>query len=268
MQTTAVPTPLDLHQLARQFHHPTVQAIVLMGSFARGDAGTYSDVDLVRFLASDGASPPGGGSHLHHGRLITVSHATPALVERWFTEPHLAIETIAGLRRARPLYDPGGTFAAIQQRAHTFTWDGPIGQKAAAAASEEMVGWIEEAHKGMEGLGRDDVGRLLNARHGFSWGLLKVMALHHRLLISGDNAFFNEVITAVGPESEWSRLSRLTFGLGPPAGLRRQVSAGLQLYALTAALLDDHLRPEEAPLVRQTAVTIRQFLADRPPETD
>lgn len=263
-----IPNTLDFDQLARQFQHPTVRAIVLMGSFARGDAGPYSDVDLVRFLDSDTADPPGKGSHLQHGRLLMVSHVIPDLVQRWFTEPRLVLETIAGLRRARPLYDPDGIFAAIQQRAHAFTWDGSMGHKAADAASEELVGWIEEAHKGMEGLRRNHIGRMLNARHGFSWGLIKVMALHHRLLISGDNAFFDEVNTAVGSDTEWSQLSRLTFGIGPPVSLRRQVIAGLHLYALTADLLDNHLRPQDAPLVRQTAVTIRRFLAHLPPEPD
>jgi len=38
--------------LAGQFDGPQVRALVLMGSHARGTAGPYSDVDLVRIMAA------------------------------------------------------------------------------------------------------------------------------------------------------------------------------------------------------------------------
>jgi predicted nucleotidyltransferase len=41
---------MDFTMLAQQFDAPTVKAIVLMGSHARGDAGPYSNVDLGRFI--------------------------------------------------------------------------------------------------------------------------------------------------------------------------------------------------------------------------
>ena len=45
---------MEFEELARRFDAPGVLAIALLGSYARGDAGPYSDVDLVRFTAEGG----------------------------------------------------------------------------------------------------------------------------------------------------------------------------------------------------------------------
>ena len=42
---------IDIPALANQFNGPNIQAIALLGSHARGDAGPFSDVDLLRLVA-------------------------------------------------------------------------------------------------------------------------------------------------------------------------------------------------------------------------
>jgi hypothetical protein len=131
-----------------------------------------------------------------------------------------------------------------------------------------MVGWIEEVYKGLGGLqhGHDEshIGRLLNARFGLSWGLSRVMQVHRGVLISGDNAFYEEVAEAVGRNSEWVKLRQIAFGVagddGTPPPLRAQVRAGLRLFAATVDLIHDDLQPEEGPLVEATAALIRREL--------
>ena len=56
--------PLDLQELSGRFAGPGVKAIALMGSFARGEAGPYSDIDLARFVDRPAANQgefPGDG---------------------------------------------------------------------------------------------------------------------------------------------------------------------------------------------------------------
>ncbi|MCE7980143.1 MAG: nucleotidyltransferase domain-containing protein [Caldilinea sp. CFX5] len=253
---------MDFTTLAKQFDAPTVKAIVLMGSHARGDAGPYSDVDLVRFVAEADADLAGAGSHLLGSLLVVVSNVTPSQVEAWFTEPKAATETVAGLRLARVLVDRNHTFVAIQARAQAFAWDEMLQGKADLWASEQMVGWIEEVHKGLEGLRRRDPGRLLNASFGLSWGLSNVVKVQRGVLVSGDNGFFNEVAAAVGVETAWSQLRAIAFGVadvhGRPPSLRERVVAGLHLYGLTAELLGPAIQPEHAPLIAQTIQLINQ----------
>lgn len=234
----------NFEALARQFDGPNVNAIALMGSYARGDPGPFSDIDLIRFTDKDEheKSFPKDGSYLIDGYLVTVSSANPTRVEEWFSRPEMAVNVISGLQSARCLIDRNGTFAAIQARAQAFKWDAAMQEKADVWASQMMVGLIEEVHKGLEGLRSSDTGRLLNARFGCSWLLSRVMCVHWGVLLSGDNAFYQEVMDAVGTDSEWARLRRAAFGIQEdgkrPPPLREQVVAGLRLYVVTAELLE------------------------------
>ena len=235
--------------IAKRYRSTGVLAIVLMGSFARGDSGPYSDVDIVRFRDSD-LKRESVETHLIDEQFVVVSDVGPAKVSEWFSKPEEATTSIAGLRAARPLWDPNAHFEGIKNRAIAFVWDAEMQDKADAYASEAMVGWIEEAQKGLEGLRRHDIGRMLNARYGLSWGLTKVMRVQRGVLISGDNASYSEVLADIGTESVWAELSRHAFGLtGLP--LSDQVKAGLRLYVETARMLDDIVREGDRLLVRE-----------------
>ncbi len=255
---------IDLPSLVSHFNHPTVTAIALYGSHARGDAGLNSDSDLIRFVDSDEADPPGSGSHLIDDTLVVVSNYTPSTVASWFSEPTAAVVAIAPLRQAQPLLDPTGHFARLQARANNFLWSAELQQKADAWASEQLVGWIEEAHKGLEGLRRKDEGRLLNASFGLSWGLTGVVKVQRGVLIYSDNTLIEQVMDAVGSTSRWSQLCRISFGMGGKEGgspsLRERVVAGLQLYVATVELLQSAIQPKDAPLIRRTVERIRAIL--------
>lgn len=257
-------SPIPFEQLIQRFDAPGVHAIVLMGSYARGEAGPYSDIDVVRFTngmelaAAYGISPS-------NGHLVVVSNVTPGQVEYWFSEPEAATDTIMGVRSARALLDRDGYFAGIQTRARAFEWDQAMQERANHRASAMLVGWIEEVRKGLAGLQSNDIGRLLNARHGLSWGLSSVMKVQRGVLISGDNAFYNELAQAMGQQSEWVRLQRIVFGIESEGGkaptLSEQVRAGLRLYILTAELLAPVLRTEDKPLITHTVQLVRERLA-------
>ena len=255
---------LNFEALAQRFDGSGVRAIALLGSHARGDAGIYSDVDLQRLVdAAPGALPP-GDSHLIDGHLVVVGTVTPTEVEAWFTEPQQATNLIAGLQPARALIDRDHYFGQIQRRAHAFRWDAEMQAKANIYASEQMVGWIEEAHKGLQGLMLDDVGRLLLGRFGLSWGLLGIVKVQRGVMLRTENEMLARVIGSVGVETEWARLCRTAFGLHEagqsPPSVYDEVRAGLRLYVETAKLLAHAIQPQHAPLIKQTVERIESFL--------
>ncbi|MBN9392472.1 MAG: nucleotidyltransferase domain-containing protein [Chloroflexi bacterium] len=254
--------PINFEELAEAFQGPEVLAIALLGSHATGQAGPFSDIDLVRFVESDADEPDGMGSHLINGRLVVVSDVSKSQLEKSFTQPEVAVKTIAGLRTGRALFDPTSLFQKVQARAQAFTWDTAMQKAANLWSSRAMVGWIEEVHKGLEGLRRNDIGRMLNARHGFSWGLSQVIQTQRGVLVSGDNAFFDEIAGAIGSESRWVQLRRTAFGIEDADGLaptlRQQVEAGLRLYIETANLLDGVMEELDRVLVRETVGLIEQ----------
>jgi hypothetical protein len=250
----------DFDALLAQFRAPGIAALVLMGSYARGDAGPFSDVDLVRFHAQDAPSAS-AETHFLGGHFVVVSDAYPDQIEEWFQKPELASTTIAGLRSARPLWDPDDFFATIQARAKAFRWDAEMQARANAWASSQMVGWIEEAQKGLAGLQIGHEGRLLNARYGLTWGMVNVLRVQRGILVSGDNGVYPEVIRAMGVKSLWAALSRQAYGMDGDAGLPEQVVAGLRLYAHTAELLAAILTPDDKLMVDQI---VQRIMAQLP----
>jgi predicted nucleotidyltransferase len=257
--------PISLEPLLQQYEGPHVRAFVIMGSYACGEANPFSDVDLVRFVdnAAGGAATD---SHLIDGILTVVSTVTPAQVDGWFTDPKEAVNAIRGLRAARPILDRDGYFAAIQVRANAFEWTADLQAKANRWASGEMVGLIEEVHKGLAGIERGDIGRLLNARFGLSWLLSNVIKVQRGILIGGDNRFYEEIARAVGVESEWVQLRRVAFGIEDTEGrgpaLHEQVRAGLHLYVETAHLLRGTLNAEDAPKIHATVALILDVIGE------
>ena len=137
-------------------------------------------------------------------------------------------------------------------------------QKANLWAAEQMVGIIEEAHKGLEGLRRNDIGRMLNARFGMSWLISGIMKVQRGILLSGDNGVWDEINRAVGETTPWVRYRRMAFGIednkGSPPTLREQVIAGLRLYVLTASYLDNAMPHQEGEMVRETVARIKEEL--------
>lgn len=251
----------DLVRLAQSFLHPGVVAVALLGSHARGDAGPESDVDLLRLTAADPPAdemPDDAGSHLRNGRLVVVSDAGPAALDGYFQHPQQAVSTIQGLRTGRALLDSDGHFARLQGRARAFVWDAAMQERANRYVSRQMVGWVEEVLKGVQGLRTGHVGRLLNARFGLSWGLTDVMQVYHGVLAQGDNHVYAQVRAAVG-DPRWLQLHAQAFAVADHhGGLATQVAAGLQLYILTVRLVDDAIRPQDRPLIDHAVAAIRQ----------
>lgn len=254
---------VDLEAITNRFRVVDA-ALVLVGSHARGDAGTYSDLDIVRFLP-DERTADDDGSHLIARRLVVVSSVTPLTVERWFTQPEEAVNVVAGLRTARTLHDPQLHFSNVKERAETFRWTEALNHRADNWVAAQMVGWVEEVHKGLEGLARHDVGRLLNARFGLSWGLARVMTLDQRILLRGDNTFYEQLSEALGEDSAWMALCRRAFGL--TSGVKEQplhdhVRAGLALYAMTASMVHHTLDESQMELIDATVERIEAVLGE------
>ena len=252
---------VDYESIARRYLVDGVVAIALMGSHARGDAGDYSDIDIVRFW--DRAHEcPDADTHLEDGHFIVVSNVSPHQAEAWFERPEIAVTVISGLRAAIPLFDPTGVFAEIRGRALAFTWDERLQRLANDYVSNEMVGYIEEAQKGMEGLRRRDAGRLMQCRNAISWAMMKVVMIHRGVLNTTENRIIDEAVASVGPDAKWSELCTRTIGrIDEDSTPADQARAALLLYAETVRLVQDALRPEHRPLIAEVVQRIEREMA-------
>ncbi|UJR20749.1 hypothetical protein I4U23_023867 [Adineta vaga] len=256
-------SPSDIDELICRFDKPdVVLALILMGSYARNEAGPHSDIDLVRFVIN-GTKLSDDGTHLFQNRvLITICTVESKDYEKWFIEPYEATKWIAGIRIARALVDRENFFInSLQKRARNFIWDSRIQSRADIEASHRMVGWCEETNKGLEGLRRtNDNGRLLNACHGLSWGLSEVIQIHHGILVSSDNNVFNEIELALGDNKLLIQLRRITFGIVGTYSLRQRVIAGLQLFVLLAEQMSNVWQENDIEIIQHTVKQIRHYV--------
>ncbi|MEJ2359094.1 MAG: nucleotidyltransferase domain-containing protein [Deinococcales bacterium] len=254
-------SPAMERELVSRFGGPGVP-LALLGSYARGEAGPFSDIDVVRFADGEGFRST-DASYFVRGKLAVVSTASPDDVESWFERPESIVDHVGGMRQAQVLADEDGVVADVRERALAFRWTPELSRRADAWVADQMVGWIEEVFKGLEGLRRDDVGRLLNARFGLSWGLSRVMVVHRRLLLEGDNAMHAALERSLGGSSSWIALRDRAFGVTGTEDaetLRGHVRAGIELYRETAALVADRLAPDRRDLVEATLAAIAEEL--------
>jgi hypothetical protein len=127
-----------------------------------------------------------------------------------------------------------------------------------------MVSWCEEVHKGLEGLRRNsDIGRLLNACHGLSWGLSEIIQIQRGVLVSSDNNIFNEIELALGDNKQMIELRRITFGIVGNYTLRERVISGLKFYLLLAEEMQNIWQINDIEIIEYTIEQIRNFISKK-----
>ncbi len=230
--------------------------IAIAGSFARGEGGRYSDVDVTQYVRQ---KPAGEAEayQLHFIRKYLVSFKIATLEDEYASlrTPERAIWAIPGLRQLRILLDKEGSVAALKEAAVRATWE-PLQAAADAYASRELSGFAEEVFKILGGLTERDESRTLYAVWGLTRGMATALLVQRGVLVPTENVYIDFAQDTAGRTSAWTHQFRLAIGLDPlpseePAYVGCGV-AGLQLYRETVALLRHVLLPEDTEVVRRT----------------
>ncbi|HEU4782797.1 MAG TPA: nucleotidyltransferase domain-containing protein, partial [Ktedonobacterales bacterium] len=245
-----------LNSLVDEFVTTDIVAVALAGSYARGDATHWSDVDIIRYATTmSGASEERYTLAIRDWRLVSVSTTTIAAKQAELTQPEVAIFAVPGLRQARILHDPSGALAALHQRARDFTWE-QLQATASAYASEMVMGQAEEAHKLLGALNRRDESATLYGAHGAVAGLTRAVAVSRGVLIESENSYYRQVQEAAGLDSTWTRYHRIAAGFVVDASHRLPADAigiaALNLYVETARLLRPLFSPRHLPVIQIT----------------
>lgn len=244
-----------LQRLLAASNTPEVVAFGLSGSFARGDATRYSDVDLLRFVRS-GEYP--AEMRYVEGILLSLSTRSIEQDRALFSQPAEVIWLIPMLRRMRILRDPGGELAQLQLEAELFDWQA-LRPAAEAHASTDLVGYTEELHKVLSALLRQDEAAMAYATIGVVLGMVKIVAVAKGILVNSESLYFREVGTAVGTNSAWSKQLRLALGINEESSsVYTRTQAALRLYRETIRLLEPVLRPEDHEVIRTCSTLLDQ----------
>jgi predicted nucleotidyltransferase len=212
-------------------------AVVLVGSAARGDTHSGSDVDLVAI--GDG---PEYVLEMVDDGLVSISWKTVASVRERFDEPFTAGGIVPSWRKAVLLHDPDGLAGSLQRAALAWTWD-RIGAQCDLAVARDLTGWSEEVFRlvGLRSAGDRQTAAVMRA--WLAWSLPKTMAVHHRLMYDSENALWSMVASAMG--ADWARDFAIAFGLvAGDADL-----AALALFRAAAARVDRLLNATQRGVV-------------------
>src|SRR5262249_55731230 len=176
-----------LDELVAELDSEDTVGILLGGSYARGDAGPYSDIDLAPFVP-DGHSLPPKRLFYRDGWLVSISSKTVAGWRAGMARPETAIYMVQSLRDARILLDRDGALAALLREAQAFRWE--LLQVAADAfASMLLVLDIEHVHKLLAALVAHDELALCRALDELLYTMPLAVAVQRGVLILSGNTY-------------------------------------------------------------------------------
>ncbi|HEU5381729.1 MAG TPA: nucleotidyltransferase domain-containing protein [Ktedonobacteraceae bacterium] len=252
-----------LSQLATDMDDETVTAIILHGSYARGDAiAPYSDIDLVRLLKETPERRQSKRFIWYKGYLLNLSSRPLSLYREWLTVPQEALFRIATIREAHILLDKEGTFATFQQEALNWRWD-PLQEAANAYASQSMVE-LSETILRMLGALQLQKTVMLTQRilHHVLPTVTRALLIQRGILIRGNHAV-QQVQEALGLDSLWTRLYMQAAGValhGEATTIEARGIAALRLYEETVRLLQPALLPEHWETIKGLLHVVNQRL--------
>lgn len=247
-----------LSGLIAELDNDAVTAITLGGSYARGDATLYSDVDLAIFVRNADQVEPKRFMY-RRGYLISLATSTISPYHQYFTIPEQAIFSVPSVREAHILLDKEGAFRELQQKARGFIWE-PLQAAANKYAGHLVVEYIEYTYKILRAFLLRDELALSEMIVELLIALTDALAVQRGVLVAGGNTYFLQVQEAAGLDSDWTHYHRLAAGVDTDSRqahpLEARGIAALHLYQETARLLQPALQPAHWEVVEQAMKVI------------
>lgn len=250
---------LFVQTLLEDIDSANVIGVSLGGSYARGQASKYSDVDIdiyVRKLPAN--SYDRYALRYLDGKLVSLKCILLDDERSALTNPRRAIWAVPGLRGMKILLDKDGSMAALQKSAHEFDWS-PLQPSADEYAAEEIMGNAEEVHKILNGLVRKHESMVLYATWGLVKNMLEAIAVQRGIMVISENRYFDLIQDAIGRDSEWTCAFRRAWGLDPSSSqYQTRGQAALALYRLSAAMFDTIIPDKHREVINRTLQLIKE----------
>jgi hypothetical protein len=231
-------------QVCEAFSHRLVEkgaeAVVLFGSWARGDAYKDSDIDLHAL-----GKGPHYGLDRYRGFLISVSWATAGQNRRAFNDPGKVGGVIPAWRGAVIIHDPKGIAKALKQEAREWRWES-LGDRIDGWVAEELTGYAEEVHRLMGNLRLKRKSAASVQRSLLAIYIAPIIAVHHRILYDTENQLWDVVSARMG--MKWSKTQSAALG-EDTSSFEETCQASLKLYELAATEVRHLLNQKQLEVV-------------------
>jgi predicted nucleotidyltransferase len=254
-----------LTKLLTQWDDDTVTAIILHGSYARGDARPpYSDVDLVRITRETPERTQQKRFLWYEDYLLNLSSRPLSIYREWLTIPQEAIFRVSTIRDAQILIDKDGAFRAFQQHIReSWRWE-PL-QMAANAYAGQLLSSLSEVI--LRTLGAVQFQRTIMLIERIYLhilpGVTEALSVQQGIIAKGNN-YLDQVQEHVGRDSAWTRSYMEAIGVQSDEhaspSLEQRGIAVLRLYQETVCLLRSHLLPDHLQTIEPLMGMIDQVL--------
>jgi predicted nucleotidyltransferase len=256
-----------LHDLVQELDHPDIVGITLGGSYARGTATQYSDVDLACFWREGVKLPPKRFLY-RQDKLISIKMTSVTEIREMLKRPDSAMLVISGKRRL--LLDKDGSVAHLLAEIETFRWE-DLQEAVNAQVSLWMMLTSEDVQKVLREFQQENAPGLALVISHLVAELTLLTALCHRTLITSDSTYYQQVQEAAGLDSAWTRAHRIAAGLeaGPTAiaPLQARGIAVLHLHRETLRFARPMMQTEHRAIAEQVLLVV-QSAAKRLPFTE
>ena len=248
-----------LQSALEQIDSPDVLGVGIVGSYARGQESTYSDVDFDIYVSRLPENPYDRYTLRYwEDKLISLKYTLLDEERSALTNPRRAIWAVPGLRGMKIVLDKDGSMATLQQAAQEFDWP-PLQPAADDFAAEEIMGNAEEVHKILNGLARGHESTVLYASWGLVKNMLETVAVQRGIMIVSENRYFDLIQDSVGRDSEWTRSFRTAWGLDLRGSQYQQRgAAALALYCRSAEMFDALIPDKHREVVNRTLQLIKE----------
>lgn len=257
-----------LSQLVSEIDDDTVTAIILHGSYARGDVWPpYSDVDLVRILRETPERKQHKEFFWHNGYLLNLSSRPLSIYREWLTLPQEAIFRVSTIRDARILLDKENVFHAFKKEIQQWKWE-PLQPAANAYVSQLLVELTEVVLRTLGALQRHD--RVMLTERILLHILPTVteaIAVQKGVLVQGNN-YLRQVQETVGLNSLWTHNYMTAAGVSNETAhltLEKRAIAALRLYQVTIELLKPSLLTKHKQTIEHLLKIVGRVLSEQIP---
>lgn len=217
-------------------------AIVLAGSWARGDAREVSDIDLWVI-----GRKQGDVILERDGRQVSVRYSTVAGDRRAMRTPARLGGAVPGWCTAKILRDPNGSAARLRTEARSFRWRS-VRRDCDAYIADQLVGWAQHVAKILRAMetGERETAAVQRGLIANRMALLRSLDLEY--LWETENGLWERVGKRAGPA--FRRAQRAALGIHGESW-RASCEAALHLYALTARANLSLLRGDNRKIVEE-----------------
>jgi hypothetical protein len=234
-------------------------AVLLAGSWARGDAHEASDIDLWVV----GPRPRRRHRILEReGRMVCVNYQTVAEARREMRNPGRLDGAVPGWRIALILRDRRGVATRLKAEARRFRW-ASLRRERDRYLADQLVGWAEEVAKLLRAMERGERETAAVQRNLLANQMAFLRLLPLERLWDTENGLWERAGKWAGPRFASAQRAALgTHG----ADWRESCEGALRLYALTARASRGVLRREQRRIVARTCRRCGYPIDDDRPE--